>query len=89
MRVNGKCHPCRHGCRPRDVGPRRVAALVAAVTAHAVAGGVRRGTRHSKLTGISRFMLCSREMSVSVDTTPGMLCILLLSRSMSCSLSCA
>ena len=27
MRVNGKCHPCRHGCRPRDVGPRRVAAL--------------------------------------------------------------
>ena len=41
----------------------------------------------SKITGISRLMLCSREMRVSVETTPGMACNLLLSKSMSCSLS--
>ena len=43
----------------------------------------------SVFTGISRLMLCSREMSVSVLTTPGMVCIWLLSKSMSCSLSLA
>ena len=41
----------------------------------------------SKRTGISRLILCSSEMSVSVETTPGIACNLLLSKSMSCSLS--
>lgn len=41
----------------------------------------------STLTGISRLMLCSSEMRVSVATTPGMSCSFPLSSSMSCSLS--
>ena len=41
----------------------------------------------SNTMGISRFRLCSREMRVSVATTPGMPCSLPLSSSISCSLS--
>ena len=47
------------------------------------------GNSYSVLTVISRLMLCSRDISVSVETTPGMVCNWLLSKSMSCSLSCA
>ena len=37
--------------------------------------------------GISFLILCSREISVSVATTPGISCILLFSKSIRCSLS--
>ena len=45
------------------------------------------GMRQSTVMGISRFTLCSSEMSVSVATTPGIHCSLLLSKSINCSLS--
>ena len=50
---------------------------------------VHRRSSSSNTMGISRFRLCSREMSVSVATTPGMPCNLPLSNSISCSLSLA
>ena len=43
----------------------------------------------STVMGISRFKLCSSEMSVSVAVTPGMPCRRPLSKSISCSLSLA
>ena len=49
--------------------------------------GIHRRSSSSITMGISRFRLCSREMRVSVATTPGMLCNLPLSSSISCSLS--
>ena len=42
---------------------------------------------HSGRMGISFLMLCSSEISVSVEITPGISCILLFSNSIRCSLS--